>query len=378
MLRKNKTIGLIINPIAGMGGKVGLKGTDGFEILERAKKLGAVRESEEKASITVEYISKNLDGIDIEILTFSEDMGENLCKKYNLKYELINKDIKRNNDYKDTELAAEIMLRNNVDLILFAGGDGTARNIYNVIKDNIPVIGIPTGVKIHSAVFAINPKNAGRVAVEFLKNENMELIESEVMDIDENLLKEDKLVAKLYGYMRIPFEKNSMQSLKVGGTSSESLIQEEISRFVVDNMEEDINYIIGPGTSTREIMKILKLPYTLLGVDIVKNKKIILKDATEKEILKIIEKEKVKIIISLVGGQGYIFGRGNHQISWRVLDKVGKENIMIISTANKIISLNGKAMLVDTGNENVDKNLQGYYRVIVGYEEEYVYKCEID
>ncbi len=378
MGNKMKVIGFIINPIAGMGGKVGLKGTDGIEVLREAKRLGAIKESEKKADKTIEYISENLGDLNLEILTCSGEMGENLCKKYNLNYKTIDNDIEDTQDYKLTEMAAKIMMENNVELLVFAGGDGTARNIYNIVRDKIPVIGIPTGVKIHSAVFAINPKNAGRVVIDFLKNDNSECVEAEVMDIDEKLLKEDRLVAKLYGYMKIPFEKKHIQSLKVGGISKDDVLQREIASFIVDKMEDGINYIIGPGTSTREIMNVLDLPYSLLGIDIVRDKKIIVKDANESQILDIVKKGNSKIIVSLIGGQGYIFGRGNHQISFKVLENIDKEDIIIISTVNKILDLEGRPMLVDTGNDLIDKKIQGYYRLIVGYDEEYVYKCEVE
>lgn len=370
---ETRKIGLIINPIAGMGGRVGLKGTDGEEYLKKAISLGAKKEAPKKALIALEYIVNN--SFDTEFVTYPGDMGENECRKLGIIPKVLAKSSKEKTTFLDTEEAARKMIDEKVDLILFAGGDGTARNIYNSIGGSLPVIGIPAGVKIHSAVFATNPLNAGKVVVDYLKDRNVEIRESEVMDIDEDLFREGKVVAKLYGYMNVPYKLEFVQSLKSGGIYDDNICLEGISDYIIEEMEDDCIYLIGSGTTTRKLMEKMNLPYTLLGIDIVKNKKLILSDANEKQILEVVRDKKFKIIVSLIGGQGYIFGRGNQQISPEVIKMAGKENIIIISTPNKIIDLKGRPMLVDTGDEETDKLLSGYYRVIVGYEETYIYKC---
>lgn len=368
-----KKIGLIVNPIAGMGGRVGLKGTDGEEVLKKALILGARKEAPDKAKKALKYIKDNTDGI--EILTYPGDMGQNECIEFGLSHKVIGEIHNEITTSKDTEEAAKRMIENKVDLILFAGGDGTARNIYNVIGDRIPVIGIPAGVKIHSAVFATNPLNAGRIVEEFFKNPNIELRESEVMDIDEDEFRKGRVVAKLYGYVKVPYQRVYVQSLKSGGIYSDEISLEGIADYVIENMEKDCFYLIGSGTTTRKILERLKLPSTLLGIDIIKDKKLILNDANEKDILRIIEGSRYKIVVSPIGGQGYLFGRGNQQLSPDVIKSCGKDNVIVISTPSKIASLKGKPLLVDTGDDETDEMLKGYYRVIVGYDEIYVYKC---
>lgn len=368
-----KKIGLIINPIAGMGGRVGLKGTDGEEILKRALILGAKKEAPDKAKKALKYIKENIDGM--KILTYPGDMGQNECNDLGIKHEVIGEIYDETTTSEDTEEAAKRMIENNVDLILFAGGDGTARNIFNVIGDRIPVIGIPAGVKIHSAVFATNPLNAGRIVEAFFKNPDIELKESEVMDIDEDEFRKGLVVAKLYGYMKVPYQRVYVQSLKSGGIYSDEISLEGIADYVIENMEKDCFYLIGSGTTTRKILERLKLPSTLLGIDIVKDRKLILNDANEKDILRITEGSRFKIVVSPIGGQGYIFGRGNQQFSPAVINACRKDNIIVISTPSKIASLKSKPLLVDTGDDETDEMLKGYYRVIVGYDEIYVYKC---
>ncbi|SHD78685.1 ATP-NAD kinase family protein [Schnuerera ultunensis] len=368
-----KRLGFIINPIAGMGGKVGLKGTDGEEIVKKALSLGAKKVAPNKAKITLKYIKDNIDGL--EILTYPGDMGEEECKELGITSIVVGNINMENTTYLDTEEAALRMVEKKVDLILFAGGDGTARNIYTSVGDRVPVIGIPAGVKMHSAVFATNPLNAGKIVVDFFNNTNVEIRESEVMDIDEEQFRAGRVVAKLYGYMNVPYEQAYVQSLKAGGIYSDNICLEGIADYVIENMESDYIYLLGPGTTTKKILERMGLPYTLLGIDIVKDGEILVNDANETEILEIVEDKKTKIIITPIGGQGYIFGRGNQQLSPKVIKVAGKENIVIISTPNKLIDLKRRPFLVDTGEEDIDRMLEGYYKVIVGYDETYVYKC---
>lgn len=362
-------LGLIINPIAGMGGRVGLKGTDGPEILAKAKSLGAIPESPKKAEKALQVLLPLKDKI--QIYTYPGAMGEDVAKKLGFKTVVLGQ-IEEDTSPDDTEEAAKVLAEENVDIILFAGGDGTARNIYNAIGDRVPVIGIPTGVKIHSGVYANHPRSAGEVALTYLQSEDMDLKEAEVMDIDEEAFREGYVTAKLYGYMNIPLMPNLVQSQKDGGIESEEAAIDGISDRIIEEMEDDTYYIIGSGTTIRPIMEKLGLPNTLLGIDIVKNKKLVASDVNEKQILNIIGDDKAKIIVTIIGGQGYIFGRGNQQLSGEVVKKVGKENIRVIATKNKLLSLNGGPILVDTGDEEVNSMFNGYIKVLMSYYNESV------
>lgn len=147
-----------------------------------------------------------------------------------------------------------------------------------------------------------------------------------------------------------------------------------IALDVISNMEPDWTYIVGPGTTTREVMRVLDLPNTLLGVDVVLNKSIVASDVNEGELLEIIEGRQARIVVTIIGGQGYLFGRGNQQISDRVIERVGRDNIIVIATRAKLFALNGEPMLVDTGNETVNEMLSGYVNVTTGVKEKLVYK----
>ena len=265
-----------------------------------------------------------------------------------------------------------------IDLLLFAGGDGTARDIFTSVGDRIPALGIPTGVKMHSAVYATSPRNAGELARLFLdeKSHNIRLTEGEIMDIDEASFRKNRLSARLYGYLKIPFKKRLVQCPKAGGCAGEQEALDAIATDVINHMAEDCLYIIGTGTTTRAVMEKLDLPNTLLGVDALYNGQLAGIDLNESRLLEMIRGRKARIVVSIIGRQGYIFGRGNQQISARVIKKVGSKNIMVIATMEKILTLGGDPLLVDTGQIEVDHMLTGYAKVITGLGEMTMLKVE--
>ena len=363
-----RKLGLVINPIAGIGGRVGLKGSDGVEIQKKALELGAVPQSLNRAVQALERVTLMKDNI--KIVTYPTKMGEDAAKECGFAPIVIGSIKKDETTAEDTMNAAEEMLRLDVDLLLFAGGDGTARDIYNAIGEEILVLGIPAGVKVHSAVFAVNSRSAGDLSVLYFQK-RCGIREAEVMDVDEEAFRQGIVSAKLYGYLRIPFEKRLIQGVKTPSSGGD---MEAIACEVVDRMKGNYLYVIGPGTTTRAIASKLGLNKTLVGVDVVSKGKLVSIDVNEVQLLKLLRKRNAKIIITPIGGQGYIFGRGNQQISPEVIKKVGKNNIIVVATPEKINSLRGRPFLVDTGDRTVDRMLSGYIRVITGYNEEIVYK----
>lgn len=372
-MENKKKVGIIINPIAGLGGRVGLKGSDLPDIVERALALGGKPESPIRAGYALDIVAEIKD----KLITYAYkgDMGENQLRKLGFDVEVIGEPKSEKSTAQDTIDAAKKMLDIPVDLIIFAGGDGTARNICEAVGYEIPVIGIPAGVKIHSAVYAINPRNAGLVAKDYLDGKITKLKESEVMDIDETKFREGVVSARLYGYMNVPEASTRVQNMKSGGYSEEGELV-GMAGYVVCSMEEDVYYIIGPGSTTRSIMDDLGLKNTLLGVDIVKNKKLIASDVTENQIWDLINStsEKFKIIVTVIGGQGSLFGRGNQQISPRIIRKIGKENIIVVSTSSKLIGLKGSPLVVDTGDIELDQELSGVTEIYIAFGQTTYYK----
>ncbi|MBS7658677.1 MAG: ATP-NAD kinase family protein [Candidatus Bathyarchaeia archaeon] len=370
-----KRLGFIVNPIAGVGGAVGLKGSNGKQTVEKAFSLGAKLISPEKAKIfLLELIRLNCE---FELYTGIGLMGEKEAKECKLTPKLVLGEEKNETTAEDTKRIASEM-KNKVDLLVFCGGDGTARDIMDAVDLEVPVLGIPSGVKMHSGVFATNPKAGAKIVKDFFNNQ-LSLIECEVMDIDEEAFRQGRVSAKLYGYLKVPSEKLLIQQVK----STIPLVEEEkenreaIAKYLIEEMKDDYIYIVGPGSTTKTIFDLLYLEKTLLGVDVLYRKKIIAKDVNEKEILKILDAySKAKIVVTPIGGQGYIFGRGNQQISPTVIRRVGKENIIVIATKNKLQTLNPKRLLVDTGDPELDEELKGYIKVVTDYKEEIVVKVE--
>jgi predicted polyphosphate/ATP-dependent NAD kinase len=224
---------------------------------------------------------------------------------------------------------------------------------------------------MHSAVFATTPQNAGILAAMYLGRESstIRLREAEVMDIDERVFRENRLSAKLCGYLKVPYERSLVQSAKAGSVGEEEGAMKAIAADVISKMQDDYVYIIGAGTTLKGIMEGLGFKKTLLGIDALYQKKLVGLDLNEAQLLKLIEGKKAKIVVTVIGGQGYIFGRGNQQISAKVIKQVGKENIIVVATTNKILSLGGNPLLVDTGDEEVNRMLAGYVRAITGLNE---------
>jgi len=373
-LAHSRKLGLIVNPIAGMGGRVGLKGTDGKEILARARDLGATPVSPARTIEALREIAKVADSI--ELVTYPFDMGEEEARECGFHPTVVGSITKSETTAADTMNAATEMLKCQVDLILFAGGDGTARDVCKSIGRNVPALGIPSGVKIHSAVFTINPRKAGELAVKFLQGE-ASLCEAEVMDIDEQAFREGRLSAQLCGYLKVPYESESVQPSKSASfaTPDEETSQGLIAQCILERMEDGCYYILCPGTTVKAVADKLGVPKTLLGVDLIYEGALVGSDLNEQQLLELIGRNKAKIIVSPIGRQGFIFGRGNPQISPAVIRKVGRQNILIIATSGKLSSIGlGRPLLVDTGDEETDRMLSGYARVVTGYDEEVVVK----
>lgn len=364
-------LGLIVNPLAGIGGRVGLKGSDGIEIQSKAFALGAVPQSGERAIQTLVRLAPLLS--ELELITYPGEMGAQVARLAGFEPRVIGIIQPGKTTPQDTQQAAQAMQQIGVDLILFAGGDGTARDIYTAIGEEFPVLGIPAGVKIHSAVFAVTPDSAGELARLALSG-RVGYRKAEVMDVDEEAYRLGSLVAHLYGYLSVPYRRDLVQSAKAASNPGEAAAMEAIAIEIVNRMQPGMLYVIGPGTTTRAIHQCLGLPKTLLGVDVVQDRRVVELDVNEAQLLKLLAGMPAQIVVTPIGGQGYLFGRGNQQISPAVIRLVDTHNIVVASTKDKIHALQGQPLLVDTGDPELDQTLEGYTRIITGYHEEIVYR----
>jgi predicted polyphosphate/ATP-dependent NAD kinase len=372
-------LGFVINPLAGIGGSVALKGSDGDDIVELALSRGASLKAEKRASAAVQEFSRLAIAEQLVILTAAASMGENVLAAHGLPCEVLYR-AEEHTTSTDTKNVIRLFVEAGVDLIVFAGGDGTARDVLDILGNElastIPVVGIPAGVKIHSAVYAVTPSQAGELVNLLISGEPMSLHEARVMDIDEDAFREGQVIARCYGYLSVPVDDTRMQLIKQGGINHHQIAVQDIATDVIESMQPDTYYLIGSGSTTAEIMNQLSLENTLLGIDIIYNQALIASDVDEQAILKTINEHPVKIVVTVIGGQGHVFGRGNQQLSAEVIRRVGQENIIIVATNDKLRSLNKRPMISDTGDTDLDRQLAGLYPVVTGYQQQTLYRMK--
>jgi predicted polyphosphate/ATP-dependent NAD kinase len=362
-------LGVIVNPFAGIGGALALKGSDGADIREKALAMGAEKKANEKMAKALSILEA-LSG-QFTVVTASGDMGETVCESLGISCEVIYTANAEQTEGEDSERAAKAMVDANVDLLLFAGGDGTARNICCVVGTQVPVLGVPAGCKIHSGVYCVSPSAAGQVVSQMIAGELVSEMDAEVRDIDENAFREGKVIAKHYGEMRVPAELTYVQAVKMGGKEDEALVLDDIAAYVSEIMDDepDTYFVMGSGSTVGAVMEFLGLDNTLLGVDVVKQGDLIASDVTASELIALTQDKPTKVILTVIGGQGHILGRGNQQLSPAFIRQIGKQNMLVVATKQKLQALNGKPLRLDSSDAALDTELAGAFTVITGYKD---------
>ncbi|ABN62237.1 ATP-NAD kinase family protein [Shewanella baltica] len=366
-------LGLVINPLAGLGGCVGLKGSDG--VADEALALGAEPKAALRMMQALEVIRDYAD--DIEVITALGIMGEDVAKSLGFTTRVVYQTPDKTQAL-DTQAVVRALLDEPLDLLLFAGGDGTARDVYSVfeqatIDDKLPVLGVPAGVKIHSGVYGITPHASGMVVKMLLDGELVSLMSADVMDIDEVAFRQGTVRAKRFGELLVPAEPRYVQAVKMGGKEVDELVLADIAADVINQMEDEL-YIMGSGSTVAFVMEELALDNTLLGVDLIQDKNLVGSDLTANELLELTQDKPTKLVITLIGGQGHILGRGNQQLSSELIRRIGKDNIIILATKTKLKALDGRPLIVDSGDPKLDSELGGYYKVTTGYHDYVMYQ----
>ena len=353
-------IGLIVNPVAGMGGSVGLKGTDGA-MHEKALALGATPVSPGRTRTFLEHVGERSD---LRWLAGPGSMGAEYLEAAGQAVEAVGRAGARP-AAADTKAIAAEMLREGVELIVFAGGDGTARDIADAIDAKVPVIAIPAGVKVYSSVFAYSPKAAAELLEAFAAGADVS--EAEVLDIDEDAFREGRVDARHYGFLLVPVVEELVQAGKESSAGVESAeAKREIGAAVAASLEPDVLYLLGTGTTVRAVADALGLDKTLLGIDAVLNRELLASDINERAILDLLDKHAdARIVVTPLGGNGFILGRGNKQFTPAVLRRVGCDNVIVIANRDKLLKLG--SLHVDTGDADLDAEFAGYIDVLVGH-----------
>lgn len=383
-------IGLVVNPVAGIGGPAGLAGSDGVAVQARARELGAAPRAGERAAIAIRALLARRPGT--VIVTVPGAMGQEAVLAAGAIPRLIpcggsgegtweggGEGGRGGTSAADTRAAVRA-LGGRVDLLLFAGGDGTARDVLDAGPaephgPSGPVLGIPAGVKVHSGCFAVGPAAAGLAAAEFTGD----TAQAEVVDLDEDAYRAGRVSPRLYGTLPVPAAPHRLSGRKTGSSSAAPGTAESIARELVARMRPDTVYLLGPGTTTMAVGRALGLPTTLLGVEVVADGKLLAADVSERELLSVLDAHgahgprDTHAVVSVIGGQGFLLGRGNQQISPAVLHRVS--TLHVLASQRKLAGLRGRPLLADTGDPATDARISGHLEVITGYRESTWYRA---
>ncbi|WP_263141046.1 ATP-NAD kinase family protein [Pseudomonas sp. RIT-PI-AD] len=353
------TLGLVINPFAGLGGAVGLKGSDGAEVVARARRLGAHGNAPARALRALQRLA----GSQMEVITATGELGEQVCREAGIEARVIGPPHPQGSA-RDTQDACAAFLEEGVDLLLFAGGDGTARDVAQALAgapQPPPILGIPCGVKMYSGVFALSPEHAGELALRYASG-RIDTQEAELLDIDESASRADRVSTRLHGYARVPADRQHLQSAKASGANPDRAAEAVAAAFA-ETLRGDHLYILGPGRTIQALAERLNGQATLLGVDAYLGRELVCRDASETELLALAARHPTHVVVSVTGGQGCLFGRGNQQIGPRLLANLPADRLHVLASSAKIAALPQGRLFVDSGDPQLDARLSGFIRV---------------
>ncbi|MCD6060844.1 MAG: kinase, partial [Moraxellaceae bacterium] len=354
-------LGFLVNPHAGLGGALALKGSDGMAAAALAR--GAVPQAGSRARLALQELLPWRERL--LVLAAGGGMGAELAQELGFAVEIVHRP-EGPSTAADTEAAARALAERRVDLLLFAGGDGTARDIERSVGLALAVLGIPAGVKMHSGVFAVNPRGAAEIVKLMLEGGLVVVDAADVRDIDEAALREGRVAARYYGELRVPQEGRYLQQVKCNGREVEALVLQEIAAEITEHMATGVTYFLGPGTTVAAVMDELGLPNTLLGVDVVQDGELLAADADAATLEAFAAAGACRLILTATGGQGMLLGRGNQQLSPAVLRAVGRDGLIVIATNEKLKALAGRPLLMDLPDEALAQEFAGFIEVVTG------------
>ena len=345
-----RRIGLVVNPIAGMGGRVGLKGTD--DKVEEARRRGAEPRSPARAREALKHLH---DQGAVELHTYGGTMGEEAAVAAGFSPTVVGRPDGEETTAADTREAVRQLA--GVDLLLFVGGDGTAVDVAEALESadaDVPILGVPGGVKVYSSVFAVTPRAAGRIAAGFDRTERRE-----VNDIDEDAYRGGDVTTELKAVVEVPVGEEVQSSKQIGGGTVEALA----AAVAADARAGGATYVLGPGSTVDAVKTELGFDGSPLGVDVWRGGEVVVADAAADEILDALDAldDDSRIVVSPIGGQGFVFGRGNDQISPPV---VRRSDVEVVASKQKLDDIG--VLRVDTGDPDLDEQLRGWQRVRVG------------
>lgn len=375
-------IGLVVNPVAGVGGPAGLAGSDGADVQRLAVSRGARSRVQERTALALSVLAAQHPGL--VVATAEGEMGADAVRAAGLVPCVVyaaagtssarTPGSARTTDAVDTQRAVAAVAAAGADLVLVVGGDGTLRDAAaglgadaHETAERMPaVLGIPAGVKMYSPVFAVSPRAAGALAADWVARGGLPTADREVLDIDEAAMRRARVDPALYGMLRVPYLAGRTQARKAATPASEAAAVEAAARGAVARMRPGIRYLLGPGGTTAEIARQLGIEGSPLGVDVILDGAVVVRGASEQELLAEIARGPARAVVTVIGGQGFLLGRGNQQLSASVLRALGDDPMLVVAPEQKLIDLLGRPLLVDTGDLDLDARLAGHVRIVTG------------
>ncbi|HEX5994869.1 MAG TPA: NAD(+)/NADH kinase [Jiangellales bacterium] len=361
-MNTSPTIGFLVNPVAGVGGPAGLAGSDGADVQRRARDRGGEPRAAARAAAALAELARHTG---VEILTAPAAMGADVVHAQRLPHRTLDVPLPAVTSGTDTTTCARYLADAAVDLLLFAGGDGTAADVAAGVGHRVPVLGIPAGVKMYSGCFAVSPQAAGRTAAHYLSRAAGRAMPVEVVDLDEQALREGHARPRLTASLVVPIAP-AVQQRKAPTEVDLRCQAEQAAWAAAALVDSDLVTAVGPGGTMAALLARRGLPASLLGVDVIDRQGLIAADVSEPQLFEIVTNRPTQIVVTVIGGQGFLFGRGNQQFSPRVIRAVGAEGIVVVAPELKLAALAGRPLLVDTGDVDTDRLLTGPRRIITG------------
>lgn len=357
------SVGLVVNPLAGIGGPAGLAGSDGAAVQREALRRGGRPRASSRAVEALRVLAAAHPRA--EVLTAAGAMGEDAVREAGLVPRVVHSSTSTSTSADDTARAAAALHGAGATLVLFAGGDGTARDVARGLPSGVPVLGIPAGVKMYSGCFAVGPAAAGALAASWTDGA-LPTMEAEVLDLDEERMRAGRPDPRLFALVPVPSAPGRTQARKAATPASEREAVHRAATGAAARMLPGVRYLLGPGGTTAELGRVLGLDTTPLGVDVVEDGRLVARDVTADQALAAIDGRPAQAVVTVIGGQGFVLGRGNQQLSPRVVAALGPHPLLVVATEQKLIDLAGRPLLVDTGDPALDARLAGHLTVVTG------------
>jgi len=362
------SVGLVVNPLAGIGGPAGLAGSDGAAVQREALRRGGRPRASSRAVEALRVLAAAHAGA--EVLTAAGAMGEDAVREAGLVPRVVysasasaSTSTSTSTSPDDTARAASALHGAGATLVLFAGGDGTARDVARGLPSGVPVLGIPAGVKMYSGCFAVGPAAAGALAASWTDGA-LPTVEAEVLDLDEELMRAGRPDPRLFALVPVPSAPGRTQARKAATPASEREAVHRAATGAAARMLPGVRYLLGPGGTTAALGRVLGLHTTPLGVDVVEDGRLVARDITADQALAAVAGRPAQAVVTVIGGQGFVLGRGNQQLSPRVVAALGPHPLLVVATEQKLIDLAGRPLLVDTGDPALDARLAGHLTVV--------------